>query len=34
MGLDGYREDCVLLLVDCGELVDIAVELGEGRVEV
>ena len=34
MGLDGHREDRLLPLVHCGELVDVGVELGEGGVEV
>ncbi len=34
VGLNGHRGDCILPLVDCGELVDVAVELGEGDVEV
>ncbi len=34
VGLDSHREDCLLPLVDCGELVDVDVELGEGGVEV
>ena len=29
VGLDSHREDCVLPLVDSGELVDVAVELDE-----
>ncbi len=34
MGLDGHREDRLLLLVHCRKLVDDGVELGEGGVEV
>ncbi len=34
VGLDGHRKDCVLPLVDWKELVDVAVELGKGSVEV
>ncbi len=34
MGLDGHREDRLLLLVHFGELVDVGVELVEGGVEV
>ena len=33
-GLNSHRKDYVLPLADCAELVDVAVELGKGSVEV
>ena len=34
VGLNGHRKDRVLPLVQCGELIDVGVELGEGGVDV
>ena len=34
MGLDGHREDRLFPLINCGELVDVRVELGVGGVEI
>ena len=34
VSLNSYREDYVLPLVDCEELVDVAVQLGEGNGEI
>ncbi len=34
VGLDAHRKDRFLLLVHCGKLVDVGIELDEGRVDV